>query len=152
MPVLAVNKDASYRYELLETFEAGLILSGAEVKTAKLGQVSLKGSYVSWRSPGGLNRLYLVGAHFSPYKFAANQDYKPTRDRQLLLKVSELNYLFGKSQEKGLTLIPLRLYTKNGLVKLELAVARGKKLYDKREAIKKREVAREFNRLKRGKG
>lgn len=152
MPVLAVNKEASYRYELLETFEAGLILSGAEVKSAKLGQVSLRGSYVSLRYQNNLSRFYLVGAHFAPYKFAGQTDNEPVRDRQLLLKKSELDYLTGKCKEKGLTLIPLRLYTKNSLVKLGFAIARGKKLHDKRETIKKREVQREFNRLKKGKG
>ncbi len=146
MPALASNKEAFFNYEILETIEAGLILSGAEVKTAKLGQVSLRGSYVSLRSHGGLSRLYLVGAHFTPYKFAGGHDGEPVKDRQLLLKKSELDYLIGKSKEKGLTLVPTKLYTKNGLVKLEFAVARGKKLYDKRAAIKKRDIDRDIRR------
>ena len=146
MPSLAANKEAAYKYELLETFEAGLILSGAEVKSAKLGQVSLRGAYVSLRQRDKLSRFYLVGAHFSPYKFAGQQANEPVRDRQLLLKKSELSYLIGKSKEKGLTLVPTKLYTKNGLVKLEFALARGKKLYDKRESIKKRDIDRDVKR------
>jgi len=142
---LAVNKGAGFHYELLENFEAGLALNGSEVKAAKLGQVSLKGSHVSWRQLGGARRLCLIGAHFTPYKFSS-LEIEPTRERPLLLKKNELNYLIGKTQEKGLTLIPLRLYTKNNFVKLELALARGKKLYDKREAIKKRDVDREIKR------
>jgi len=150
MSGLAVNKDALFSYELLEKFEAGLILNGAEVKTAKMGQVSLRGSYVSLRHKEGLSRLYLVGAHFSPYKFSGIKDADPVRERQLLLKKSELAYLIGKSKEKGLTLVPIKLYTRNSLVKLEFALARGKKLHDKREAIKKREVEREMKRSLKG--
>jgi SsrA-binding protein len=151
MSNLATNREAGYRYELMEKFEAGLVLSGAEVKAAKLGQVNLKGSYLSLRHVGKKVVCLLVGAHISLYKYATDSAYNPLRERELLLKKSELNYLAGKANEAGLTLIPLRLYTKNSLVKLEFAVARGKKLFDKRESIKKREVARDFNRLKRGK-
>jgi SsrA-binding protein len=146
MPVLATNKEAGYRYELTEKFEAGLVLSGAEVKAAKLGQVNLKGSYLSLRHVGKKVVCLLVGAHISLYKYATDSAYNPLRERELLLKKSELNYLLGKALEAGLTLIPLRLYTKNSLVKLEFAVARGKKLFDKRESIKKRELDRSLRR------
>lgn len=146
MPVLAINKDGAYRYELLEDFEAGLMLSGAEVKSAKAGQVSLRGSYVGWRETKSGQRLFLLGAHFSQYRFAGPNNFEPTRERQLLFKKKELNYLIGKAAEKGLTLIPLRLYTKNSLVKLSVALARGKRLYDKRATIKKRDLDRDVKR------
>ena len=146
MPVLAINKDARFSYDLMEIFEAGLILSGAEVKTAKLGQVSLRGSYVSLRQHDGPARFYLVGAHFSPYKFSSQKEADPIRERELLLKKTELDHLIGKSKEKGLTLVPTKLYTKNGLIKLEFALARGKKLHDKRETIKRRDIDRDLKR------
>ncbi len=151
MSNLATNREAGYRYELLEKFEAGLVLTGAEVKAAKLGQVNLKGSYLSLRYFGKKLSCFLIGAHISLYKYTIDSDYNPLRDRELLLKKIELKHLLGKANEAGLTLIPLRLYTKNSLVKLEFAVARGKKLFDKRDTIKKREIARDFSRLKRGK-
>ena len=146
MPSLALNKDARYRYDLLETFTAGLILTGQEVKSVKLGQVSLKGSYISWRQHKGISRLYLVGAHVSAYKYATNPDFNPLRERELLLNKSEITRLLGKTAEKGLTLIPLKLYTERSFVKLEFALARGKKLHDKRESLKKKAIDRDLKR------
>jgi SsrA-binding protein len=149
MPTLAHNKEAAFHYEILEKFEAGIKLSGPEVKAAKLGQINLRGSYVSFIK----NEPFLVNAHINPYKPAAGvqKDYSPTQTRKLLLRQKEINYLRGKTGTAGLTIIPLSVYTKGGLVKIEIALARGKKLYDKRESIKKREVQRQIQRRMREK-
>ncbi len=144
---LAQNKKAFFDYEILEKIEAGLVLTGPEVKSAKLSRVSLKGAYVT--NLGG--RLCLTGATISAYQ-PANQpvDYDATRPRPLLLKKKELNYLIGKLKEKGLTLVPLRMYTKNNLVKLEIGLAKGKKKFDKRQQIKRREDDRRIRRSLKG--
>ena len=144
MPTLAHNKEAAFHYEILEKFEAGLKLSGPEVKATKLGQINLRGSYVSFIK----NEPFLVNAHINPYKPAAGvqKDYSPTRPRKLLLRQKEINYLRGKTEASGLTIIPLSVYTKNALIKIEIALARGKKIYDKRESIKKREIERQIQR------
>lgn len=148
MPILAKNKRASFDYELLESYEAGLVLSGQEVKSAKEGQINLSGAYVSMRMENDKPTLYLLGAHISPYRFAGNLlDYNPDRERRLLLNRREISRLTGKIQEKGLTLIPVKMYTKRSFVKLEFALGRGKKKYDKRESIKKREVERQLRTL-----
>ena len=150
MPILAINKKARYDYEILETFSAGLVLIGPEVKSAKLGQVSLKGAYVvPKRTKSSLPSFELLGATISPYKYARNDEYKTDRSRALLLTKKELKYLLGKSEEKGLTLVPLKIYTKNALVKLDFALARGKKKHDKREAIKNRDIDRRMRSLTR---
>jgi SsrA-binding protein len=151
MTVLAVNKRAHFDYEILGTYEAGVVLFGHEVKSIKTGHVSLKGSYVTFKSAVGaakLPEIYLVNAHIPYYKFAApSEQYDPYRSRKLLLKKNELRYLVGKKQEKGLTLVPLKLYTKRSLIKLEFGIGRGKKQHDKREAIKKRDVERQMRTL-----
>lgn len=144
---IARNKKASFDYEILEKLEAGLVLTGAEVKSAKLGRVSLKGAYVS-----SLNgRLYLTGATISAYQ-SANQpsDYDATRPRLLLINKKELSYLTGKMKEKGLTIVPLRMYTKHNLVKLEVGLAKGKKRFDKRQQIKQRDDERRIRRSLKG--
>lgn len=148
MPVLAINKKARFDYEFLNTFEAGIVLTGAEVKSAKLGQVNLKGSYISVGTVGhGLPEVRLINTHISPYKYAGEQkDYDPTRSRKLLLNKKEIETLVGKQKEKGLTLVPIKLYTKGSLIKLEFAVARGKKQYDKREDKKKKDIDRDVKR------
>ena len=145
MPTLATNKKGLYDYQVLEKFEAGLVLSGAEVKSVKTGQINLSGSYVSLDPTG---EAWLVAAHISPYKQArAHQiNYDPSRRRKLLLKHQEISYLQGKSREKGLTILPISVYTKGSLIKLELGIARGKKQIDKRDIIKKRDVDREIRR------
>ncbi len=148
MPEYAANPRARFDYEILETLEAGLVLAGHEVKAIKNGKVSIRGAYVRIIGNGG----WLVGAVVSPYQpgnppAGGLSDYDSQRSRKLLLKKSELKYLIGKSQERGLTLVPLRLYSKGNLVKLEIGVGRGKKKYDKREAIKKREFERKISRL-----
>jgi SsrA-binding protein len=148
MPVLATNKRANFDYKLLETFEAGIMLLGHEVKAIKDGHVSLKGAYVSVRYHEGHPELFLIGAHISRYRHAGElPDYEPTRERQLLLKRQEIRHLLGKKQEKGLTLIPIKIYTKHSFIKLELALAEGKKKYDKREDIKRKDLDRQLSTL-----
>ena len=143
------NKKASFNYEILETFEAGLVLRGAEVKSIKGGHISLKEAYIGLQYDKKKRpRPYLLKAYISPYKPAGNPDsYDPTRPRPLLLKKTEITKLIGKIATAGLTLIPLKVYTKNSFVKLEFALASGKKKYDKRETIKKREMERELRTL-----
>lgn len=143
MPTLAVNKRASFDYELHDKYEAGLVLTGAEVKSVKAAHMSLKGSFVTIHD----NELYLTNANISHYPFASYKTaYDPTRSRKLLLKKSEIKSLVGKLHVKGLTLVPLRVYTKRRLVKLEFAVARGKKAHDKRSEIAKSESKRAIER------
>lgn len=145
MPQIAINKKALADYTILEKFEAGIALQGPEVKSVKAGQINLKGSYITIDSK---SQTWLIGAHISAYKPAAavQRDYQPTRSRSLLLRKKEVDYLQGKSREKGLTILPISVYTKGSLIKLELAVAKGKKQYDKRQSIKKREIDREIRR------
>lgn len=152
MPQLAANKKANFDYEILDKYEAGLVLLGHEVKAVKAGQVSLKGSFISPRTKNGRTELYLLNCQISPYKSAGVMpDYNQRRERKLLLKRQEISRLLGKKQTEGLTLIPLKIYTNHSFLKLEFAVARGKKQYDKRETIKKREVDRRLRSLtKRG--
>lgn len=148
MPVLAINKKASFDYEILDTYEAGLVLFGHEVKAVRAGELSLKGSYISPRKRSGRPELYLINCQISPYKFAGPlPDYDRTRERKLLLNRREIGHLLGKKQEEGLTLIPLKIYTKHSFLKLEFAVARGRKKADKREVIKKRESDRRLRSL-----
>ena len=137
------NKRAYFDYEFLENFEAGMVLAGQEVKSIKSGKMSLAGSYVVLK--GG--EVYLMNANIAPYQPQnAPQDYVPTRSRKLLLKKKEIQYLFGKTQERGLTLIPLRVYSNKGKIKLEFAVSRGRKKADKKELIRKREAEKEMRR------
>jgi len=149
MPVLAVNKRANFDYDIKEKLEAGIVLLGHEVKSVKTGHVDLKGSYVTLkRSKKELPELYLINAHIPLYKHAGTvKDYNPTRPRKLLVKKKEIRYLIGKKQEQGLTLVPLKIYTKHSLIKLEFGIGRGKKKIDKREIIKKREVERKMRTL-----
>ncbi len=141
MKVVATNKNAYHNYEILETFEAGIALTGSEVKSIREGRISLKESYADFKG----DELYLIDCNISPYHGASYFNHQPTRDRKLLLHRRELKRLAGKVQERGLTLIPTKVYLNDrGLVKVELALARGKKTYEKREAIKKRDVEREI--------
>ncbi|KPJ57489.1 SsrA-binding protein [Parcubacteria bacterium DG_74_2] len=147
MKILAENKKAYFNYEILERFEAGISLIGQEVKSIKTRGVNLAGSYVVLRN----EEVFWIGSHIHPYQPKnAPADYNPERWRKLLLKKSEIKHLIGKSKQKGLTLIPLRVYTKYRKIKLEFAIAKGKKKFDKRELIKKREAEKEIRRaLKR---
>ena len=139
----ASNEKARFDYEILETLEAGVVLLGQEVKSVKRGSASIKGAYVKLLGGEG----WLLGATIPPYQQGnVPVDYNFRRNRKLLLKRSELKYLSGKSQERGLTLVPIKLYNKNGLVKLEIGIGRGKKKADKREKITKREVQRKIER------
>ena len=140
--VFAQNKKALHDFDIEETYEAGIQLTGPEVKSIREGRANLKESYARVRD----GEVYLVGAHVSPYENATHRDQLPTRDRKLLLHRREIARLTGKSQEDGKTLIPLRLYQKNGNVKLELAVASRKKQYDKRREIAKKTAQREIER------
>ena len=140
--VFAQNKKAMHDFDIEETYEAGIQLTGPEVKSIREGRANLKESYARVRD----GEVYLVGAHVSPYENATHRDQLPTRDRKLLLHRREIARLTGKSQEDGKTLIPLRLYQKNGNVKLELAVAGRKKQYDKRREIAKKTAEREIER------
>ncbi|MEK7131493.1 MAG: SsrA-binding protein SmpB [Patescibacteria group bacterium] len=143
---LAENKKALFDYEILEKYEAGLELSGQETKSAKMGQINLKGSYVTFHN----GKAYVLNMHINKYKAAGPlPDYDPTHTRQLLLHKKQIAYLQGKSMEKGLTIVPLQVYTKQRLLKIEVAVARGRKTYDKREVIKKRELKRELDRARK---
>jgi SsrA-binding protein len=140
--VITVNRRARHDYFIDETFEAGMVLTGSEVKSLRDGRANLKDSYA--RIAKG--EAFLVNAHISPYPAANQFNHEPTRTRKLLLHKREIRRLTGRVSERGLTLIPLRLYFKNGRVKAELGLARGKKLYDKRETMRKRAVQREVER------
>ncbi len=147
MATLAVNKRAYFDYEISDKFEAGLQLTGQEVKSAKTGHISLKGSFVTVKG----NELFLTNANIPPYKFAGEiKNYDPTRPRKLLLKKSEIKSLIGKARAEGLTLTPIRVYTKNRFVKLEFGVGKGKKEFDKRETIERRESERNIRRAIKG--
>ena len=149
MPTLATNKKGLYDYSIIEDFEAGIVLTGAEVKSVKAGQINLKGSYISI---DGQSEAWLIGAHISAYKPAAGRqkDYQPSRQRKLILHRREVDYLRGREREKGLTIMPIYVYTKGSLIKVKLALVKGKKQKDKREIIKKRQIDREIRgRLKR---
>ncbi len=136
---LASNRKARHDFEILETFEAGLALRGTEVKAARQGQIQLKDSYVTVR--GG--EAFLVGAHISPYSHGNRQNHEPERERKLLLHRRELDKILGRTTIQGLTCVPLAAYLKDNKVKLEIALARGKKLHDKRETARRRIAERE---------
>ncbi|HFC36148.1 MAG TPA: SsrA-binding protein SmpB [Candidatus Moranbacteria bacterium] len=143
MKTLAINKRAKFDYEFIEKYEAGLVLSGQEVKSIKTGHISLKGAFVTFKN----SELYLTNANIPPYKFAGKlPGYDPTGPRKLLLKKAEIKKLIGKTKTQGLTLVPFRVYTRKRLIKLEFVVGRGKKKFDKRESIKKKEFKRKAQR------
>lgn len=137
---LAQNRRALHDYHVLERLEAGVELTGTEVKSARAGKVQLKDSYVAFDA----DQAWLVGAHISPYSHGNRENHDPERKRRLLLKRREIERLFGRTQVKGLTVIPLAVYLKGNWIKLELGLAQGKKLYDKREAEKRRVLDREM--------
>lgn len=140
MPSLAENRAAFFDYEILDTYEAGLVLSGAEVKAAKAGSVNLKGSFVTFHN----GEARLTNAHIGRYKHAMpDLTYDPTHSRSLLLHKRQVAVLKAQSQEKGLTIVPLKVYTKGHLVKVSIGVARGRHQYDKRDVLKKRATDRD---------
>ena len=136
---VATNRKARFEYQLLETFEAGLVLKGTEIKSVRMGQISLQEAYV--RTDG--KQAWLVGAHIAPYEHASAFQHDPDREKKLLLNKHEIRELYDAVRIKGLTIIPVRVYLKGGRAKVEIAIAKGKKKYDKREAIKKRDFERE---------
>lgn len=143
MPALATNRKIGYEYECLEKFEAGLALEGWEVKSVREGGAKLEGSHII-PSRGGLS---LIGANIAPYKKASKQTpVDPQRSRQLLMHAKEIRYLIGKTQEKGLTLVPYSIYTRGQRLKVEFWLARGKKSFEKRDKIKQRDLDREARR------
>ncbi len=143
MKVFSENKKGYFDYEILEKFEAGLVLFGQEVKSIKTGHINLAGSYVILKQ----GEVFLTGVKVPPYQpNNAGADYNENRERKLLLNKKEINYLIGKSAQKGFSLIPLKIYEKSGRIKLEFGLAKGKKKYDKKEKIKKKDIEREVNR------
>jgi len=140
------NKQANFDYEILDKFEAGLMLTGAETKSAKAGQINLKGSYVTLKHQPKIE-VFLINANISKYQPAGPQpDYEPTKARKLLLHKKEISKITGIIQQKGLTLVPLRVYTKHNRVKLEFGIGRGKKKFEKKKAIKERDSKRQVDR------
>jgi SsrA-binding protein len=142
MKSYAENKKGRFNYEILEEYEAGIILSGPEVKSVRTGQISLREAFATISR----GEVWLTNAHISPYKQARDQEQEPTRPRKLLLSKKEIEKLIGKLQTEGITLIPLKVYDKHGKIKVEIGLARGKKKYDKRERIKKRDLNRDVKR------
>ena len=143
MAIIYKNKQAYFNYEILKTWEAGLVLLGHEVKSIKTGHISLKGSYISIKN----GEAWLRNARISPYKMAGNLvNYDPDRERKILLNKKEIKYLIGKLQEKGLTLVPLRVYTKHNKIKIEIGLGKGKSKIDKRASIRKREDEKKMRR------
>jgi len=139
---ITVNRKAQHEYFIIQTYEAGIVLVGTEVKSLREGKVNLVDSYATIKN----GEVWLISAHISEYRQGNINNHNPTRDRKLLLNKNEIRKLIGKTKEKGLTLIPLRMYFKNGRVKVEIALAKGKKSYDKRETIAKKDFQREQER------
>jgi SsrA-binding protein len=140
--VFATNRKAFHDYHILETIEAGLVLTGTEIKSIRAGRVNLRDGYARVQE----GEIWLYNTHVSPYDQGNRYNHEPMRPRKLLLHKGEIGRLTGKSQEQGLTLVPLRLYERKGHAKVELAVVRGKRQYDKREAIAARDAQREVDR------
>lgn len=142
MRVITSNKKARHDYEIVSSLEAGIVLQGTEVKALREGRANITDAYARFTH----GELWLIGLHISPYTKAAMENHDPLRDRKLLLNAQELRKLFRQVEEKGVTLVPLKLYFKNHLVKVELALARGKRKHDKREAIAERDMKRDLDR------
>ena len=140
--IVTVNRKARHEYHILETFEAGLALTGTEVKSLRVGKANLQDSYARVENA----ELMLYNMHISPYEQGNQFNHEPKRTRKLLMHKQEIMRLLGKTREKGLALVPLKVYFKNGLAKIELALAKGKKLYDRRDDIAARDARREMDR------
>ena len=139
---ITVNRKAYHDYHIMERFEAGIVLKGSEIKSIRLGRVNLRDAYAKPEN----GELWLYNSHIASYDAASYNTHEPTRPRKLLLHRKEIDNLAGTVTQRGLTLVPLRLYIKNGIAKVELGVARGKKIYDKRETLARREAEREMDR------
>ena len=146
--VVATNRKAGHEYFLLERYEAGIALQGSEIKSIRAGQISLAEAYI--RVDG--DEAWLEDAHIAPYEQAGQFNHEPRRPRRLLLHRREIRQLWNEVRQKGMTIVPTRVYLKNGRAKLEIAVAKGKKLYDKRQTIAKRDAEREIERDYRRRG
>lgn len=144
--VVATNRKARFEYFLLEKFEAGLSLQGSEIKSIRAGQMSLAESYVQVDA----GQAWLIDAHIAPYIQASRYNHNPLRPRRLLLHKKEIRELYNAVRQKGMTIVPTRVYLKDGRAKIEIALARGKKLHDKRETIARRDAEREAKREARG--
>jgi len=140
--VVATNRKAGFEYFLFERFEAGLALKGSEIKSIRAGQISLAESYIRVEE----NQAWLIEAHIAPYAQANRFNHDPKRSRRLLLHRKEIREMWDAVRQKGVTIVPIRVYLKNGRAKLEIAIAKGKKLHDKREAIARRDAEREMER------
>jgi SsrA-binding protein len=145
--IISDNRQARFRYEILDTYEAGIELKGTEVKSIRLGKVNLRDGYALVRN----GEVWLLNAHVSPYEQASQYfNHDPLRTRKLLLHRQEIRKLIGKVEEKGLTLVPLKMYFKNGRVKVTIGLGKGKKIYDKRESLKQKQATREVARAMKG--
>ncbi len=140
--IIGQNKKARHLYEFLDTYEAGLVLSGSEVKSLRAGHISFMDGYV--RFCGG--EAFLVGVHIAPYEHAGYAQHEADRERKLLLHKGEIKSLLGKVEQKGLTVVPTKVYLRGGRIKIELALARGKTIYDRRQTLKERAVAKDLAR------
>jgi SsrA-binding protein len=145
MKIVATNRKASHNYFLQDKYEAGIVLQGSEIKSLRAGQVSIKEAYV--RTDG--NEAWLVNSHIAPYDPASNQNHRPKRERKLLLHKREIARLWNEVSQKGVTIVPLRVYLRDGRAKIEIAVAKGKQKRDKRQEISKRDVRREIQKALR---
>ena len=143
--IVAQNRKAFHDYEIIETLEAGMVLLGTEVKSMREGRINLKDSYIRIKK----GEVFLYSCHISPFMSGSYNNHEPERIRKLLLHNREIKRLIGKTQEKGLAIIPLKVYFKHGKAKVEIALARGKKSYDKRESLRKKEQARDMDRLRK---
>ena len=141
--LIAQNKKAFHDYFVEDTYEAGIVLVGCEVKSIRLGAINLRDSFVIIKN----GEVYMIGAHISPYKMGSYNNVDPRRTRKLLLNRSEINKLRGKVEQKGYTLIPLKVYFKDALVKVQIGLCKGKELHDKRQAIKEKENDRNLRRV-----
>jgi len=142
MRVVATNRKARYDYRILDTYEAGMVLTGSEVKSVRAGRVNLRDSYVAVRE----GELWLLNCHIAPYDQASRLNHEPRRERKLLMHRRQIDRLARDVEEPGHTVVPLRMYLKNNRAKVEIALARGKRQYDKRQAIAKRETERQIRR------
>ena len=144
---ILTNRKALHDFPIVQRFEAGIVLTGTEVKSIRAGKVSLTDAFASFPSKTS-NELYLMGAHIQPYDFGNRENHEPTRRRKLLLKEHELQRLRSQSEEKGLTIIPLAMYFSGPYIKVEIGLARGKRQYDKRATLKEKELKREAQRAR----
>ena len=142
--IISINKKASFQYFLLEKFEAGMQLLGSEVKSIREGNVNIKEAYVKFNK----NELYLIGMHIGAYSHSGYSTHDPLREKKLLLHKNEINKIIKNVSIKGTTVIPVKLYIKTGKIKVEIAISKGKKIWDKRESIKEKDIKRSIQRYK----